>query len=965
MKSSKKNLTGSVITMFLLTSCLLYSQMPDFIQLYRNDEKGNMQYRKRGLLDANRVRTVFGNNGEVADWFNGSILGPHLEWPKGTGHRHLDGFTFMVGAKVKIIDANNTERFITPIETSYREEMDRDPITGTIWGFEPVPGYVNPLSTTIALSNNNNSFPSQWPAALRLSSDWNGKWYGYNGGTANENCLETFFVVDDSRDKEYTKLPYNYYPIASDSDRGGLGLRVEVRGMQFQHFLLQDMIFWNYSVTNISDVNYDSTAFGVFMDPSVGSNTNDGRTNSNLNLMYFWSPSGIGLPDNYTTGYLGISILHSPTAANNKNIGSVYLGLLSDKGETGVWPRNDLRMWSAMTGGIKDTSIYNANISTVVGSSVFQFPKWSTEQYDVAMILGKTLSDITMKNFVAQKVFDHHFVISDSIGSLGNFSLALTTPTEYSTVSGIVNIGWNVQGAVGKTTSYLYCSRNDEEWFLVGIDTVGTGTLQWNSTLYPDGIFYTLRVVTVAENGTGFAEYRNSIRVNNAGQAKPEIRMNKPKQFITIQGDVELQWNGGDADGDACTVNLFYRSYYQQAWTPIQLNIKTSIGIGTIVWDTRTAPNSNQFDYELKAEIISQSDTAVAVLRDICIKNPVVHKSIDPFIVTRKGSGTGAISVGIVDTTAISGHQYLITFEEETPFLTAAVTNKNTGVRKLSRIFPLDINHDTQTFDGIRLRIINDSIQLDAEFTGWMNGTTAFPMVPKFDNSIVSRNAQLPYDYLIPFSNVAIDTPILASPPKYIKVPVPFTIQNTTLQRKAYSLLEDVDRNGTLSFGDSIRIIDDYISPTNFHIIWNIAYGSALTNLPEPTKGDVYVISTKKPFVVGDSIIFKTDGLTSVNILHSSVPVGFMLEQNYPNPFNPSTTIRYGLPSSSRVSLKIFNILGQQVIDLVDAVQSAGWHEVVWNANVASGLYFYKIEAVNNSAPSKRFTEQRKMLYIK
>lgn len=75
-------------------------------------------------------------------------------------------------------------------------------------------------------------------------------------------------------------------------------------------------------------------------------------------------------------------------------------------------------------------------------------------------------------------------------------------------------------------------------------------------------------------------------------------------------------------------------------------------------------------------------------------------------------------------------------------------------------------------------------------------------------------------------------------------------------------------------------------------------------------------------------------------------PVGFRLEQNYPNPFNPSTTIRYSVPSRSTVSLRIYNILGQEVETLINMEQGVGSYVVEYNAShLSSGVYFYVLHA--------------------
>ena len=103
-------------------------------------------------------------------------------------------------------------------------------------------------------------------------------------------------------------------------------------------------------------------------------------------------------------------------------------------------------------------------------------------------------------------------------------------------------------------------------------------------------------------------------------------------------------------------------------------------------------------------------------------------------------------------------------------------------------------------------------------------------------------------------------------------------------------------------------------------------------------------------------------GFKNESIIIPSVP---HLEQNYPNPFNPTTTIRYALPTNSSVKITIFNTLGQEVAVLTNGEKEAGYHEVKWQANVVSGIYFYRLEAVDINNPNNRFVEVKKMSFIK
>ena len=124
----------------------------------------------------------------------------------------------------------------------------------------------------------------------------------------------------------------------------------------------------------------------------------------------------------------------------------------------------------------------------------------------------------------------------------------------------------------------------------------------------------------------------------------------------------------------------------------------------------------------------------------------------------------------------------------------------------------------------------------------------------------------------------------------------------------------------------------------------------------------------------GETRIMNPESKITLHFAPSSqkeLPKQFALYRNYPNPFNPTTTIRYDLPKESRVRIVIYDALGQVIRQLIDGDQSAGYQLMVWDGrnekgnSVASGMYFYQIEAAATGEKAGVFNEVRKMLVIR
>ncbi|MBD3257767.1 T9SS type A sorting domain-containing protein [candidate division GN15 bacterium] len=113
-------------------------------------------------------------------------------------------------------------------------------------------------------------------------------------------------------------------------------------------------------------------------------------------------------------------------------------------------------------------------------------------------------------------------------------------------------------------------------------------------------------------------------------------------------------------------------------------------------------------------------------------------------------------------------------------------------------------------------------------------------------------------------------------------------------------------------------------------------------------------------FPLWDGTVVLQDMSDVTNINPGALPEEYGLAQNYPNPFNPSTNIDFDVPVNAHVTLSVYNVLGQRVTTLVDEQMAPGSYQKVWNgtndggSQVASGIYFYRLEADNQVVDTKK-----------
>lgn len=328
---------------FIAVLIVLFFPLESFAQ-QRITARGSNIYRKVGVHRGNQVRTVFSNYGVIAQ--------PGSEGPRGAWKYDANGYVGdvspLVGVRLPIADYPNGANppdgipdtiysvIITPVSRPGGGESGG----GQAWGFEPIPGFFNPMLDApgkgVAMSHLPETWPNSWPDYPTFSYsgppiiidgvdvtpkvDWN----GYFGRAQINADQESYFWMDDFADLEF-QLRHQFVPDADNPGRTGHALQVSVRGLQWANFLAEDVIFWLYNITNDGTVTYDQAVFGCLVGTYVGVEDpewNDDASFFNVreSITYTWdygnyiSPSANPQwqPSPYDVGYIAYAFLESP-----------------------------------------------------------------------------------------------------------------------------------------------------------------------------------------------------------------------------------------------------------------------------------------------------------------------------------------------------------------------------------------------------------------------------------------------------------------------------------------------------------------------------------------------------------------------------------------------------------------------------------------------------------------------------
>jgi hypothetical protein len=177
------------------------------------------------------------------------------------------------------------------------------------------------------------------------------------------------------------------------------------------------------------------------------------------------------------------------------------------------------------------------------------------------------------------------------------------------------------------------------------------------------------------------------------------------------------------------------------------------------------------------------------------------------------------------------------------------------------------------------------------------------------------------------------------------------TVRNVTATASTLDTLIFIGTTATMSYGDLIPSQENDGSGQSLRI---------QSTCPPNSKARVLLtISSEGSIVWTDTVTIQVQAAVTEVAFNGAVPSVYSLSQNYPNPFNPSTQIEFNIAKHGPVNLKVFDLLGREVMTLVNEVKAPGTYTIRWDAgSVPSGVYFYRLMAGD-------FSQSRKLMLLR
>ena len=466
--------------------------------------------------------------------------------------------------------------------------------------------------------------------------------------------------------------------------------------------------------------------------------------------------------------------------------------------------------------------------------------------------------------------------------------------------------------------------------------------------------------------GTLGEKIGNEVLVNNTTvnyQWLPKIRKTSDNKFAVV-------WSSWQQDGSREGV---YIQVFDYDLNKLSFETKVNDYTDNYQWEPDfIATNNNEYlvtwsswgeydDYDIIAKTITPTFPQ-GVIQSRTVKHT-------------EGNSTSRFYVHVIDSTKLTGDNYEITFDIVDEFNSLASIKNTTTQFTVVDNYPIDkgegVYYLTNNFEGIAVELNPIfKFSLDAERSFVVNNSSH--NINFTVGSGIGNRKLAPIDVAIIWGNTdtlsngsyttPLDSAYNVSGKKVVMCP--FYAWNLTDNERLDLVIIEPSSNANLRWDvkEEVGILTPQKYSTSFpQYHASMRSDISVSSVILPSVGDSNFIFTRRPISSDDKFTFQTLKSYITTDVENLVelPTKFELMQNYPNPFNPTTTIAYSLPKSGNVNIKVINILGETVSELVNEYMKEGFHRTMFNASyLSSGVYFYTIKFGNKFL-------SKKMLLIK
>jgi|GEM_PF-5860372 len=328
------------------------------------------QTKKSAVLQEDQVAFEVNNSGMLIS----ASSNADVQWPLPDANRYLEHVGLIIGAEVT--DQNGVLQTIFSEGFGIELGGDFDPVTQENWGFLPLEGYDNPSNSSLARSDQQDTWATNW--------FW---WPGLLGNNVFSADLEAFWGMHDRNNKEFEYFPYNNQP-----DWRGLGLEVEGRAYQYRNIAFEDITIFVFDIKNVSDKQLNKVVAGIHGDSNLGGPNNFADDSlffdATANMAVYTEVAGSTPDPNLPIfGMVGLHMLDTPNNLGLTSVTGSYFG-----GTRKV--RNDPWLWQQTTPGNMSLSNASGDLLLTMGSGYFSLAPGEETRLAIAIGFSYSLSNL-------------------------------------------------------------------------------------------------------------------------------------------------------------------------------------------------------------------------------------------------------------------------------------------------------------------------------------------------------------------------------------------------------------------------------------------------------------------------------------------------------------------------------------------------------------------------------------------